>query len=108
MTYDAEGVGSNRGAARPGLPSSRVRSCPRTRTPESADRYRAEGPGLATATMLQPGQETLDRRARDAIQRERLSALIERLQASASPYWREKLGGTGPGAHLRMPPFTTK
>jgi phenylacetate-CoA ligase len=63
---------------------------------------------MATAPMLQPEQETLDGRARDAIQRERLSALIERLQASASPYWSEKLRGIGPGADLRMLPFTIK
>ena len=63
---------------------------------------------MAAAAMLQPEIETLDGPAKDRLQSERLSALIERLLASGSRYWTEKLRGIPPGAELPTLPFTFK
>jgi phenylacetate-CoA ligase len=63
---------------------------------------------MGAATMLQPEIETLDVSAKGGLQRERLTALIERLQASGSPYWTEKLRGVSPEAELTALSFTVK
>src|SRR5436309_3537746 len=63
---------------------------------------------MAAAAMLQPEIETLDGPTKDRLQRERLSGLIERLLASGSRYWTEKLRGIPPGAELPTLPFTFK
>jgi phenylacetate-CoA ligase len=57
--------------------------------------------------VLQPALETMPADERDALQRERLTALVERLKTVASPYWREKLAGVE-GAELESLPFTVK
>ena len=49
---------------------------------------------MADVAMLQPEIETLDGPAKVRLHRERLTALIERLQASGSPYWTEKFAGS--------------
>ena len=43
--------------------------------------------------MYQPELETMGREAKRKLQTERLIALVDRLQASDNPYWREKLPG---------------
>src|SRR2546429_9428141 len=58
--------------------------------------------------MLQPEIEALDSPAKDRLQHERLTALVERLQASGSAYCTEKLRGVEPGAELSALPFTVK
>src|SRR5207302_9625407 len=63
---------------------------------------------MAAAAMLQPEIETLNGPTKDRLQRERLSGLIERLLASGSRYWTEKLRGIPPGAELPTLPFTFK
>jgi phenylacetate-CoA ligase len=54
--------------------------------------------------VFQPAAETMPTEERHALQQERLAALVERLKASDSPYWQEKLAG----ASLDDLPFTTK
>lgn len=63
--------------------------------------------------MFQPELETLAPAPRATLQRDRLAALIERLRASGSPYWKQKLRGANVGAALDTGdlselPFTVK
>jgi phenylacetate-CoA ligase len=57
--------------------------------------------------VFQPSVETTSADERATLQQERLQALIARLQACESPYWREKLAGVE-GAALEGLPFTVK
>lgn len=61
--------------------------------------------------MFQPELETMPGERRAALQSERLSALVERLRALPSRYWRAKLDGVGAVAgveDLTALPFTVK
>jgi phenylacetate-CoA ligase len=63
--------------------------------------------------MLDPEVETMDPVQRGVHQVERLTASLQRLQLSGSPYWEEKLEGVEPAAIGSMDdigslPFTTK
>src|SRR6266545_3453481 len=58
--------------------------------------------------MFQPDIETMEPGRRAAVQRERLEALVRRLQAADSPYWSEKLSRVSPGQELSALPFTVK
>src|SRR6266571_2454171 len=58
--------------------------------------------------MFQPEVEAMDPAARSALQRERLGALVGRLQASGSAFWARKLAGVRSGAELADHPFTVK
>jgi phenylacetate-CoA ligase len=63
--------------------------------------------------MLQPELESMPAADRAGVQMERLRALVGRLRAVDSPYWREKLGGVDPGSirgieDLTALPFTVK
>jgi phenylacetate-CoA ligase len=58
--------------------------------------------------MFQPEVEAMDPAARSALQRERLGAIVGRLQASGSAFWARKLGGVRSGAELADLPFTVK
>jgi phenylacetate-CoA ligase len=57
--------------------------------------------------VFQPPVETMSADERAARQQERLAALVARLRACGSPYWREKLDGAS-GAELEALPFTDK
>lgn len=61
--------------------------------------------------FFQPELETQDRKARQALQGERLSELLARLKASKTPYWKEKLA-TAPDLksieQIEELPFTVK
>jgi phenylacetate-CoA ligase len=46
--------------------------------------------------MFQPGEETSDPKERAALQGERLGALVRRLKAADSDYWRRKLASVDP------------
>ncbi len=63
--------------------------------------------------MLQPAIEAASSDERRAAQSERLTALVSRLAAAESPYWRSKLAGVDPGAihgvdDIGALPFTVK
>ena len=61
--------------------------------------------------IFQPELETQDPQSRRKLQSERLSTLIERLSASVTPYWREKLSPVGEIASIDQIaelPFTFK
>jgi phenylacetate-CoA ligase len=57
--------------------------------------------------IFQPELETMQAEERASLQRRRLTDLLARLRASASPYWREKLAGVD-SDELEALPFTTK
>jgi phenylacetate-CoA ligase len=57
--------------------------------------------------MFQPSVETMSADERATLQQERLVALVARLKASDSEYWRAKLAGVE-GAELEVLPFTVK
>ncbi len=57
--------------------------------------------------MLQPSVEAMSADERASLQRERLEALVARLRACDSPYWRAKLDGLE-RAELEALPFTVK
>jgi phenylacetate-CoA ligase len=58
--------------------------------------------------LFQPELESMAVEERWALQRSRLRELVARLQASASPFWQEKLAGVGEDAEPAELPFTTK
>lgn len=69
--------------------------------------------GRETSAIFQPELETMTPKRLARLQLERLTALVDRLKHSASPYWQAKLSGIEPGAirgieDLQRLPFTTK
>ncbi len=58
--------------------------------------------------MFQPQLEAQPPAEREALQRERLRALVRRLRDSTSHYWQAKLAGIDEDASLEQLPFTVK
>lgn len=61
--------------------------------------------------MFQPEQESMPRADLERLQSERLTALLDRLHATDSPYWKEKLADAGPVtsiADISNLPFSNK